>query len=520
MRRFNYTGPVYADEHYIVKRREMYIDFKNKIDEGRYFTIFAPRQMGKTTFLKEIVRNINQDNYYIGINIDFERYRGIEIKHFYMELKIDIEEAFFRRLSEIGCVKKGELKKIFDHTSFGNHIEFYRFVKLIGEVIPEKKLVFLIDEFDAVSIDITGNFLYTLRDMYLKRREDRAFSIYSIGLVGVKNIRELNVGSASPFNIATQIKLDNFTLGQCHELIEQYIEETGQEFDNRVIEKIHFETNGHPFLVNRLCAILVEDISQDKNKPIKLGEFQQAIDMLLSEHNTNFDSLRNNAEKQKTAMQKLIFTDQFIEYNPYDNIYENLIMYGVIKKGQNNNTEIANPIYKKVLIKTFSPVTDQENFFANGVTPSKFLERDKINILLLLSNFKQFVERVGLKLFDIVQSQKESAGQYLLMSYLDLFIRSLDGYSIIETPSGRGRIDVLLHYKREKHVIELKMWRGKEYHEKGKMQLIEYLKSEGLKEGYMVLFDPRDKEFKDFDENQIFEDAIEGYKVVSFLINI
>lgn len=123
-------------------------------------------------------------------------------------------------------------------------------------------------------------------------------------------------------------------------------------------------------------------------------------------------------------------------------------------------------------------------------------------------------------MFDIVPSQKESAGQYLLMSYLDLFIRTLDGYSTIETPSGRGRIDVLLHYKGKKYVIELKIWRGKEYRARGKRQLVEYLKSESLSEGYMVLFDPRDKAFRGVKENQVMEEEIGDYRIVSFVINI
>lgn len=259
MRRFNYTGPVYCDEHYMVKRQEMYIDFKKKIDQGRYFTIFAPRQMGKTTFLKEVIRNINQDGYYLGITIDFERYRGLDRNGFYKELKLDLEEGISRRLSEIGCEKRKEIEEVFGKNDFVNHVELYRFVKLIGRIIPDKKLVLLIDEFDGVPIEITGNFLYTLRDMYLRRREEKAFSIYSIGLVGVKNIRELNFGSTSPFNIATQVRLESFTLEQSYELINQYIEETGQKFQQGVIEKIHFETGGHPFLINRLCAILTED---------------------------------------------------------------------------------------------------------------------------------------------------------------------------------------------------------------------------------------------------------------------
>jgi len=520
MRRFNYTGPVYDDEHYVVKRQELYEDFKKSIDQGRYFTIFAPRQMGKTTFLEEVIRNINQDDHYIGINLDFERYRPFDNEKFYMTMHREFCEAISIRLSEINCPSAESISREISQDKIVDNEAFFLFVKKLGGLIPDKKLVLLIDEFDGVSIEITGDFLYTLRDMYLRRRKEKAFSIYSIGLVGVKNIRELNFGSTSPFNIATQVKLENFTIEQCYELINQYIEETGQKFPPEIIEKIHFETSGHPFLVNRLCAILIEDVVRAETRPITHKDLQSALDRLLEEHNTNFDTLRNNAEKYEKEVQPILFTDRFIEYNPYDRTYEKLIMYGLIKKGEEANTEIANPIYKKVLLKTFAPSTDSETFFPNGITPSIFMEAEKLNLKSFLIHFKEFVERIGLRLFDIVPSRKESAGQYLLMSYLDMFIRTLDGYSTIETPSGRGRIDVLLHYKGKKYVIELKIWRGKEYFEKGKKQLIEYLRSENLKEGYLVLFDPREKGSKEFKENQMIEDEMDGYGILSFVINI
>ena len=520
MRRFNYTGPVYCDEHYMVKRQEMYIDFKKKIDQGRYFTIFAPRQMGKTTFLKEVIRNINQDGYYLGITIDFERYRGLDRNGFYKELKLDLEEGISRRLSEIGCEKRKEIEEVFGKNDFVNHVELYRFVKLIGRIIPDKKLVLLIDEFDGVPIEITGNFLYTLRDMYLRRREEKAFSIYSIGLVGVKNIRELNFGSTSPFNIATQVRLESFTLEQSYELINQYIEETGQKFQQGVIEKIHFETGGHPFLINRLCAILTEDVVRDRANPVTLKDLQAALDILLKEHNSNFDSLKNNAKRYEEPVKAILFASKDMEYRPHSETQEKLIMYGVIKE-DDGQCEISNPTYKKVLLQYFTPEEIQSShLFPNGITPSKFVEGEEINLRSLLIHFKEFVERIGLRLFDIVPSRKESAGQYLLMSYLDLFIRTLDGYSIIETPSGRGRIDVLLHYKGKRYVIELKIWRGKEYFEKGKRQLIDYLRSEDLEEGCLVLFDPREKEFKEFKKNRVAEEKIDGYRISSFVINI
>jgi hypothetical protein len=50
-------------------------------------------------------------------------------------------------------------------------------------------------------------------------------------LVGVSTIAELVVSSASPFNIAEELQLPYFTETEVHSLIEQYVTESGQVFE-------------------------------------------------------------------------------------------------------------------------------------------------------------------------------------------------------------------------------------------------------------------------------------------------
>jgi len=49
-------------------------------------------------------------------------------------------------------------------------------------------------------------------------------------------------------------------------------------------------------------------------------------------------------------------------------------------------------------------------------------------------------------------------------------------------------------------IIELKIWRGNEYHQKGLKQLEGYLNLENVNEGYMVIYDKNDnKEYRSED---------------------
>ena len=50
------------------------------------------------------------------------------------------------------------------------------------------------------------------------------------------------------------------------------------------------------------------------------------------------------------------------------------------------------------------------------------------------------------------------------------------------------RTDVIIDYNGEQFVIELKLWRGNAYHERGEKQLLDYLAYYHLKRGYMLSF--------------------------------
>jgi len=50
------------------------------------------------------------------------------------------------------------------------------------------------------------------------------------------------------------------------------------------------------------------------------------------------------------------------------------------------------------------------------------------------------------------------------------------------------RMDLVIYYKGEQNVIELKIWRGNAYNERGEDQLANYLEYFHLKKGYMLSF--------------------------------
>ena len=78
------------------------------------------------------------------------------------------------------------------------------------------------------------------------------------------------------------------------------------------------------------------------------------------------------------------------------------------------------------------------------------------------------------------------------------------GYDFKEAQaSEEKRMDVIITYKQEKFIIELKIWRGQKVHEKGIAQLSHYLETHGLKNGYLIIFDFTKKEGKVYKKKRI-----------------
>lgn len=100
MRYFNTHGPVEADKHYVVARQSLVDRLVGQIEQGKYFTIFAPRQMGKTTLLRQLKAGMQQlldylttENEPIGYYVVFHARPNVYGELPQKELEFRIEEA-------------------------------------------------------------------------------------------------------------------------------------------------------------------------------------------------------------------------------------------------------------------------------------------------------------------------------------------------------------------------------------------------------------------------------------------
>ncbi len=85
----------------------------------------------------------------------------------------------------------------------------------------------------------------------------------------------------------------------------------------------------------------------------------------------------------------------------------------------------------------------------------------------------QFIEKFGRKIF---------------LLYLRPIINGTGNYYIEAQTRDERRTDIIVDYLGEQFIIELKIWHGNEYNERGEKQLAEYLDYYDKNKGYLLSF--------------------------------
>ena len=489
-------------------------DMKTMVDQGRYFSIFAPRQSGKTTFLDEIRSQLHRNSTYAVIMLSFQKYKKLDKKQFYGQIEKNLYTQLLERLKEVKCDRVEVVQQLLERHHLSDHLSFSALFEELNRLIKLKKIIIFIDEFDGIPINQLEEFLTALRDLYQDYKKIEQKALYSVGLIGIRNITKLVVGGVSPFNIADQVELPPFSLKNIRDLYSQYTAETNQPFTDEAIEKIHEETRGQPWLVNRLGTILTVDIKPGTTDPIDTNDVEKAIDILLLEKNDHFDNLYEKAVLYKETFVKIVFDN--VRYKPNDKEQSWLEQYGLIKK-EAKEAVVANSIYQARFIDTFFSETDLPEDIpgARYVLPGNRLDMEKI-----IMDFDQYIAQIGVSAFYKEKKPYEKIGQFLLTAWLYQFVRGGEGGLRYEVVSGLGRMDIFLTYKETRYIIETKINRQNLTRtiEDGISQVSgKYLASEPVDEGYLVIFDIKTQAGE---ECEPLYHQVGNKKVTSFTIGI
>ena len=485
---------------------------KTLVDLGRYFSIFAPRQSGKTTFFEDFCDELEINPDYAAILLSFQDYKNIDSKRFYQLIQRDIYEQLIDRLDYVNCPRLDAVKVYLNSHNISDHTSFREFFEELNRMVQFKKIVIFIDEFDGIPLRELENFLTTLRELYQKYKKHTDKALYSVGLVGIRNITKLIVGGISPFNIADKVKLPPFTLQNVRDLYAQYTEETNQPFTEEAVKKVYNETAGQPWLVNRIGTILTINIKPETISPITEEDVEKGIDILLYEENSHFDNITEKAGQYKETFIEVVFDG--VEYIPGDEEQSLLLTHGLIK-AEGKKLRVSNPVYQKRFTKTFFRNIAEKV----DVSFSPYYMSDgALNMERVLIDFEKYIARIGATAFYSTNNPMEVTGKFQLTAWLYQFVSEGKGELYYESRTGLGIMDIMLIYKGRKYIIETKVKRYRGTVDEALEQLAEkYLLPERVSHGYIVMFDPKTRAGELCTPQK---HILEGKEILSFNIGI
>ena len=488
---FNVNGSCNPQIHYMIDLSERLSEIKKMVDAGEYFTINRARQYGKTTLLAALAEYLKSD--YKVISLDFQTISYGDFEN---------EEKFVAAFSNEILISEydipEDIKSTLLHLADGKerNVTLSVLFRTLLQwcIISEKPLVLIIDEVDtATNNQVFVDFLAQLRAYYLRRMQMPTFrSVILAGVYDVRNVKskirpEENHKMNSPWNIAAKFKIDmNFSVDDISGMLNEYEQDyqTGMDVVE-IAEMIYSYTSGYPYLVSCLCKMIDEDIKGESKTAWSKQDVLTAVKMLLNDKNPLFESLIGKLNEYlgvKNLIYRLLFRGENIGYNPDDSGIDMAEMFGFIKV-RNGNVYIANRIFETRLYNMFLMSTDEQekDVYREGARlKNQFIHDGALDMRRILEKFVEYFDDIY---GDRDEKFLEADGRRYFMLFLKPIINGTGNYYIEARTRNDEQTDMIIDY-----IIEMKIWHGNAYNERGEKQLSDYLEYYHVDKGYMLSF--------------------------------
>lgn len=505
---FNVTAVCTPELHYMVNMDARLKEIKNLVDAGKYFTVNRARQYGKTTTLMALAQYL-QEEYHV-VFMDFQTFGNAKFKN-ENTFAVSFANSFIRRMKRKqlqmndACLKAmGKLEKSIEEKM--ENFELMELFEALSDICccSDKPIVLIIDEVDsATNNQVFLDFLAQLRAYYIDRDIQPTFhSVILAGVYDIKNLRrklrpEDGHKQNSPWNIAADFNVDmSFSKADIAGMLNEYEADyhTGMNIDE-MAGLLYDYTSGYPFLVSRLCKLMDEEVCKEEifqsgNAVWTKDGFVEAVKLILSEQNTLFASLSEKLTSYpelNDMLRSLLFTGKNIAYNFYEPAIQIATMFGFVKN-QNGVLAVANRIFDTWLYNLFlssAKMQEQEIYKASLKDKNGFIEDGYLNMRRILERFTvHFNDLYG----DSSETFVEEEGRKYFLLYLRPIINGTGNYYIEARTRSLGRTDVIVDYRGEQYIIEMKIWHGDAYNQRGEKQLAEYLNDYHQNIGYMISF--------------------------------
>ena len=491
---FNIAGPCNPTEHYMLSALDRLPEIRRLVARRQYFVIHAPRQTGKTTAIKALVREINGKGDRVALYCTLET----------LQNATDPARAAMTIASLLRSNAENALPDVFPPSAPQGGVredtsQYAAEALAVNDALRQlcrragKPLVVFFDEADCLFGNVLVSFLRQLRDGYVNR-EDIPFPS-SIALVGMLDVRDYksqirpdgeSLGQISPFNIISEdMMLRNFTADEVRDLYAQHTEATGQPFAPDVLDLVMRLTGGQPWLVNAIARECVEKIHGFRyGEMITVDDVETAKETIIRRRDTHVDSLmeRLREPRVRRVVEPVIFGgDRTVSSNSEDWRY--VVDLGLLRE-ERGTLVPSNRMYAEIIGRYLS--RDEQDGMQSSIPQTPWATADGLDMPGLMAAFQSFWrENSGAD--RRAYEYGEATPHLVLMAFLQR-VTNGNGHIIREMALGSGRLDLCVEYRSKRYAVEVKTSRNFSG-EKSYAQLAGYLDTLGLPEGWMAVFD-------------------------------
>jgi hypothetical protein len=503
MRHFCSYGPINYKAHFCVPRQALIATGVQQLigspeeENGHYFTIWAPRQTGKTWLIRQIEQVISQQypEEFTVFDFSLGGLRG-------MNFTLSENSDFPKRFGELFQEKLPSKPTVSDWREFRD-----LFSKTEG--VWDRPLILLIDEVDTIPLSLIDMMVAQFREMYLDRKNNW---LHGLALVGVRAVLGIESQRGSPFNIQRSLKVPNLTPEEVKELYRQYQEESGQQIESVVVDKIYQSTKGQPGLVSWFGELLTEKYNPGMDKTLDEKNWELIWHFARSRepNNTLLNIIAKAKEPGYQYFLTTLFTTSNVPFFFHQSLHNYLYLHGLIEPFLETSPSgeiqdicrFTSPFIQRCLYDALSQELIGSKMPILALDPldelTEVFSGTSINLPALLTRYKDYLARLKAQGINpwINQPRRktdlkliEAVGQFHLFSWLR---EAVEEHCIVspEFPTGNGKVDLHLRCGNQQGIIEVKSFVKNSQIKYDKNQVADYAKNLGIDSVTIVLFIP------------------------------
>lgn len=500
MRRFHSYGPVNEKHHFTVDRQDLVETGVAHLvgdpeEGGHYFTIWAPRQTGKTWLMRQVKKEIETrhgDRFILGCM----SMQGVILA------ETDPEETFLTQVPQL-------IWEAFDAELAGPPKTWEAYKNLFSRKkdLFDRPVILFIDEFDSLPSGVIDRLVTLFRDMYLKRNH---YLLHGLALIGVRAVLGVGSDRGSPFNVQRSMQVPNFTREEVTDLFSQYREESGQTVAPEVVARLYEATQGQPGLVCWFGELLTEKYNPGQKGAIGLDVWD---DVYRKACTVEWNNTVLNLVKKARGPYRSHIVDLFARTDvPFrldadwcayaylngiiDHETQTLASGGTAEVCRFSSPFVQTRVYNALMTDLvgdgmpalpLDPLDDLADVFSGT----------ELDLAALLGRYKEYLGRLKTKGLNPWKEQprradlhlSEAVGHFHLYAWLREAVAAQCVVSP-EFPAGNGKVDLHLQCGDRRGIIEVKSFKSFAATEAAKVQAARYAGQMGLASVALAIFVP------------------------------